>query len=222
MCLGLVAQLASSSCIVGDDKCGANQVELTGADQAGCRCAEGAAPDPSGHGCIMCGQHEHVVAEKCECETGFTRAAAGMACEEVTGGVLGAACSADTPCADPYPYCASANGQSFCTTQGCTSQGQCPVGWVCDAPGPAGFCRQPTGLGKSCTKSSDCAGGEATFCETFVTMTCIVEKCASNPGLCPSGNVCCDMAALIGTSVCTPATVLMNGLCPDQKAPVSP
>lgn len=221
VCLAMVVQSAGSGCIVGDKHCSANQVELTG-DQVGCVCVEGAVPDPSGHGCVKCGEHEQVVAEKCECEAGYARSAAGMSCEEVTGGVLGAVCGPDTPCADPYPYCATAHGKSFCTTQGCNSQGDCPTGWICDTPGPSGFCRQPMGLGKSCAASGDCAGSEATFCESFVTKTCIVEKCASDPGMCPSGNVCCDMVALIGTSVCTPSAVLMNGLCPDQKAPVLP
>jgi hypothetical protein len=221
LCLAIVLGAILSGCLLGDNKCSANQVELAG-ETHGCICAEDAVPGPSGVGCVKCGDHEHVVAQKCECEMGYGRPSPDMPCEEVTVSELGDACSADMPCSGGYPYCASFEGESFCTTQGCTTNSTCEVGWMCDTSDASGFCRKPTGLGKTCMSSSECAGTEATYCETFVTKTCIIEKCVSNPAMCPSGNVCCDLTALAGTSVCTPNSVLMNGMCPDGKAPVSP
>jgi hypothetical protein len=219
-CLAVPLAAALSGCIVGDNKCSANQVELTG-DAVACACAPGAVPDPRGYGCVMCGEHEQVVSEKCECEMGFHRPSPDAACEETTGGVLGAACNDTMPCAEPYPYCASAGAESFCTTQGCAGNDECETGWRCNTPGAGGFCEQPAGLGKACEAPADCAGTEATFCESFVTHSCIIEKCLGHPEVCPSGNVCCDMTALVGSSLCTPSMVLMGGMCPDGKAPVS-
>lgn len=217
--LALSAAAALGGCIVGDDKCGANQ-ELT--DGRICVCAEGSVPDPRGYGCRKCGEHEEAVSGQCRCAPGYAAPSEGMPCEEVTGGVAGAPCSADMPCAEPYPYCATVDGESFCTSQGCAVNSDCPPAWMCDTPGPDGFCRVPRGLGQPCASPADCADGDATFCETFVTQTCIVQNCLRDPGVCPSGNVCCDLSTLTGASLCTPTGVLMGGLCPDGKAPVSP
>lgn len=216
----MASSAALSGCLVSGDRCDANQVELKG-DSFGCVCAEGAVPDPRGYGCVKCGENEEAVAEKCECKMGFHKPSPDKPCEESTGGVLGAECSDTLPCADPYPYCASSGSESFCTTQGCTGSEECETGWRCNTPGAAGFCEQPAGLGKACTSPADCAGTEATFCESFVTRTCIIEKCVEDPAVCPGGNVCCDMTALIGTSVCTPSSLLMGGMCADGKPPVS-
>jgi hypothetical protein len=217
--LALAFAAAWSGCLVGDEKCSANQRydEMTHL----CTCAAGAVPDPKGYGCTACGEHEAVVAGACQCSPGYTRPAAGMPCEEATGGVAGAPCSAETPCAEPFPYCATFEGESFCSSQGCTANGDCPATWICDTSGSSSFCRQPQGFGEACTSSSDC-GGEATYCETFVAMICIVEKCAADPSVCPSGDVCCDATGFLGTSLCTPTSALMNGMCFDGNPPVSP
>jgi hypothetical protein len=219
--LAVLVSAALSGCIVDDNRCDANQVELKG-DAVICACAPGAVPDPNGPGCVKCGEHEEPVGEMCQCVMGFHKPTPDEPCEETTGGVLGAACSAAEPCAEPYPYCASSGGESFCTTQGCGGNDECEAGWRCNTPGTSGFCAQPAGLGKACQNPGDCAGTDATFCESFVTRTCIIEKCLDDPDVCPSGNVCCDMTALVGSSLCTPSTALMGGMCPDGKAPVSP
>jgi hypothetical protein len=221
MCAALLACAALSGCLVDDEKCGSNQVEIKG-DTPTCVCIPGSVPDPRGYGCHKCGEHEEVAAGMCQCSSGFTRMSPTGPCEMATGGVLGAACSTELPCADPYPYCASSGGQSFCTTRGCAANDDCEQDWKCSNPGADGFCVRPMGLGKTCNDASACAGSEATFCESFMTKTCIIEKCVSDPGSCPSGNVCCDLTGLIGTSVCTPRSVLMGGMCPDGQAPVMP
>jgi hypothetical protein len=158
----------------------------------------------------------------CACAPGFAREAAEMPCEPVMGSVIGEECSAEMACSAPYPYCATLSDQSFCTTQDCTVNADCPLGFNCHADGANKFCAEPVGWGKSCQAPADCAGGEATFCESFVSHTCIVEKCATNPSVCPSGNVCCDLSSLIGASLCVTESGLMNGKCADGKAPVSP
>ena len=135
-------------------------------------------------------------------------------------------CTGNSQCPSGYVCATAGQFSGRCVdatgaTQGCTANSECPENGICDTPGASGFCREPEGLGKSCTGAADC-GGEATYCETFVTMTCIVEKCASNPSMCPSGQVCCDATGFLGTSLCTPTSALMGGLCFDGNAPVSP
>src|SRR5690242_8241666 len=60
VCTVVLAAAALSGCIVSDDRCGRNQVEVK-EDFPLCACAEGTIPDPRGYGCIKCGEHEEVV-----------------------------------------------------------------------------------------------------------------------------------------------------------------
>jgi hypothetical protein len=53
----------------------------------------------------------------------------------------------------------------------------------------------PVGLAKPCTSAADCAGTEATYCDTFVTMGCLVEGCNLEVDDCYTGYECCDLSA---------------------------
>jgi hypothetical protein len=215
-----VSVALAGSCIVDDDRCSDNQV-LDTQQRTGCVCAPGAVTDPRGYGCMKCGEHEQAVADKCECESGYIRPAEGAPCEVNMGSSQGDPCSAEAPCSAPYPYCATLDGESYCTDQGCTTQDACPINWRCKQADGMGFCaKPPTGLGLPCTMQSDCEGQGASYCESFVSHVCLVQSCATRENICQSRNSCCDLPALLGTSLCVPSTRLMNGLCPDGQPPV--
>src|SRR5690242_2687169 len=70
-----------SSCIIDKDKnarCSDGEVyveeTLGGIHSAECLCAPGSIPNPSGVGCITCGEHRTVMNGKCACETGYSAA----------------------------------------------------------------------------------------------------------------------------------------------------
>jgi hypothetical protein len=219
---GLLLCIALGDCLVTDEKCDENQL-LTSGNLNVCVCVPGTVRDPRGYGCSKCGANENAVSGVCECKPGFERKTKTAACMVSSGGVLGAACDEATPCAEPYAYCAASGGEQFCTTSGCTTQDACPSAWRCDRSQAKAFCaRPPIGLERACARAEDCAASEATFCDTFFTNKCYVEKCVTGENACPSEYVCCDLAAIVHTSVCVPTKMLADNACPDGNAPVSP
>jgi hypothetical protein len=62
----------------------------------------------------------------------------------------------------------------------------------------------PSGLGMSCASAADCAGLDATFCDTFLAKICLVEGCEIGGDPCPVGYECQDLSALGAGNVCTP------------------
>jgi hypothetical protein len=70
---------------------------------------------------------------------------------------------------------------------------------------------RPTGEGQPCASEADCAGFEASFCEIYVSRTCLVSGCSLSPDSCPAGEECCDVTAvgLVGL----PTLCLAAGLC---------
>ena len=213
---------AFGGCIVGRDRCGDNEMPST-SKQAVCVCVPGTVPDPRGYGCTACGEHEAAIGAVCECEPGYERKSASSPCTMSEGGALGAVCDDATPCTEPYPYCASSAAGSFCTSQGCASSANCPSTWRCNKSGATSFCaKPPTGLEQTCQTSADCSATESTFCDTFFSQKCYVEKCATGDNACPNGYSCCDLQAVVATSVCAPTGTLQDGKCPDGKPPVSP
>lgn len=73
----------------------------------------------------------------------------------------------------------------------------------------------PTGQGEPCDVSDDCAGQQATYCETFFIHQCLVEGCAlEGAAPCSEGWLCCDFTDLAGVSVCIDQTLLEGGTCP--------
>jgi len=176
-----------------DDRCGPHQVVF---EDKRCVCEPGAALTPTG--CVPCAVHEVPGTMGCECESGYSRPSAGAACEEVPAG-LGTACNLTTmPCTDAvYSHCAAdASGSGYCTTAGCTSSADCTSGYACNTSGAASFCqRPPMGLSMSCTSDADCAGTEATYCDTFMSHSCLVQGCTVAPDNCFEGWDCCDLSA---------------------------
>lgn len=199
-------------CIVEESRCGENQVELSGGYTA-CGCAPGFVK--RGLSCEACPPDQHEVNGACECMAGFAMAADGACVESA----LGRACSAEQPCAGDYPFCATVDGESYCTTQGCPVSG-CPTDYKCTTEDSASFCRKVSGLGKPCTSPMDCAGTEATYCEIVFVNRCIVNGCLGDPLKCPSGYSCCDYTSSLSTSLCVRDDFLMDGLCVGGMPPV--
>jgi hypothetical protein len=69
--------------------------------------------------------------------------------------------------------------------------------------------RPPTGVGEPCDSSEDCAGTDATYCETLVSQTCVVEGCSVEANDCFVGEECCDLTAFGMPTLCVP-----EGRCP--------
>lgn len=187
----LLALIASACTFDPDDRCGQHQI-YNNHDR--CVCEEGAALTATG--CVPCGEHELPGADRCVCVVGYSRPAEGAACEP-TPEALGAACSADAPCADPtYDHCQpAANQTGYCTNRGCTSSSECSAGYACDLSTSPSVCKQPPlGQGKLCMTASDCADGEATYCEAIRTHQCLVQNCSLSPNNCFEGWTCTDLS----------------------------
>lgn len=67
----------------------------------------------------------------------------------------------------------------------------------------------PEGLGDPCTGPDDCAGTDATYCDTIVTQTCLVENCNVDNDDCYTGYQCCDLTMFQLPTLCVP-----EGTCP--------
>lgn len=188
--------------------CGEN--EISGV--SGCVCAAGygrnAATDP----CVPCGENAVTNASgACECASGYV--SDGSGCEPLTAG-LGVECSeATSPCADvTYSVCHSTSEtQGYCTSVGCANGADCTSGYACDTSGATSYCRRPPiGAGTSCSSSADCANGEATYCDSYTSQTCLVMGCTLSPDNCFPGTECCNLQAFgVPEPLCVP-----QGGCP--------
>jgi hypothetical protein len=214
-CAVFLAVTILASCIYDKDKrCDEGQVyiENAGLAAAMCICAPGRVPDSDGVGCVKCGKNQTVQNGKCACEPGFTQAGEGDPCEKAA---IGGDCTDAEGCSDPFPYCASDGDEKYCSAQDCTAT-SCPSGFACEGMGSSSFCKKlPKGLGASCMSNDDCADGEAKFCDTQQTHSCILTGCANGDVKCPGYYGCCDLNSLVpGLSVCTPPSGLPDGKCP--------
>lgn len=72
-------------------------------------------------------------------------------------------------------------------------------------------------LGKACTSNADCEGTDAEFCDTFVTMSCLVMGCELGGTDCPPGYGCQDLSTLgAAEPVCAAAICdVAASNCPD-------
>lgn len=191
------------------NRCGDHEVVY--GDNARCICAAGYAL--SGHECVACGEHEVAGPTSCVCADGYARPSATSGCVLTPTG-LGAVCDAQSaPCtAGTFGYCAVTSGTAgYCTTSGCAADTDCAGGYACDTSGTPAFCRRPpVGAGIACQSSTDCAGTEATYCDTAVSHVCLVEKCTLTPNNCFIGTACCDLSSFgVPNPVCLP-----QGACP--------
>jgi hypothetical protein len=133
------------------------------------------------------------------------------------GQAIGATCTGNASCIEPFPYCAMDGSDPYCTKQGCKA-GECPTGYSCDAASEASFCAKlPSGIGVACTATGgECDELEANFCESFMAHVCFVEDCATGQSKCPGEYACCDLSSLVGMprSLCFAPNQLQNGACP--------
>lgn len=182
--------------------CGENEVVTP----TGCGCVEGFARAGVTEACAPCGEHEVTSANGCICEAGFSRAAPGEPCAELEGGGAGSPCTVDGECMNPsYPRCQlRSTGTGYCTNEGCTSNAECAQGFTCVTSSSPSVCRlPPEGAGRPCTGPADCAGTEALFCDTFVSLSCLVMDCSLDPDSCFPGMECCNVGNGLPT-ICIP------------------
>lgn len=209
-----------SACIVedGDKACSKNQVLVEGEGTTYCACAPGFIIDvTTGLDCKACGENEETVAGACVCKTGYTRPSEGAACGMSS---LGAACVDSTGCSGAFPACVTDDGAGYCTSEGCSSSADCERGFVCEQDAGKAVCKKvPTGYGMSCTTSADCAGSEATYCDSFQSKSCLVTCSKTSP--CPGDWSCCDIA-IAQVVLCVEPAGLMDGACPAGGTLVKP
>lgn len=181
-----------------------------------CLCAANAILVNGGQ-CVACGANEVGGENGCVCAQGMARQSPDAGCEPLPAD-QGAACdTVTTPCSSDstFSYCFAASGTSgYCTTSDCASDAgeACTGGYACEVSAAPSYCRRPPiGLGNSCTSAADCAGSEATLCDTMISNECQVQGCTLSPNNCFPGWDCCDLSSYgIGVStVCVPA-----GKCP--------
>jgi hypothetical protein len=191
-----------------DDPCGPNE-EMYG-DGLRCVCVAGAALTSTG--CVMCGANEVAGTTACECMPGYSRPPSGGACAETPLSGQGVACDEATPCLDPLAsHCQpDAGGSGYCTTTDCAAT-PCSGDYACDESASPTVClRPPLGQSMSCSSNADCAGTEATFCDTVESHSCLVRGCAVGADDCFIGWSCCDLTSLgLAETICVP-----EGECP--------
>jgi hypothetical protein len=190
--LGMLGALLQGACIYdSDDRCSPGQVLLT---DSNCVCAEGSAFTPNG--CVPCAANEVVGPSGCVCAEGLVRPTPDAACQAPPQ-ELGVECDMESaPCTSTqYDHCQLVSGMSgYCTSTGCASSAECEGGYACDTAASPPFCRRPPlGAGRACESPADCAGTEATWCDTFMTNTCLVQGCSVPTQDCFGGMQCCDL-----------------------------
>ena len=198
--LAALAGLPLQGCLYDPDQPCDEGMVLYG-DGLRCVCAEGLVYTPTG--CVACGDHEVATPGGCVCEDGYSKPTADAACQETPSG-LGVSCNPAAPaCAPEYAHCEPSAGGGYCTTAGCTSSDECEGGYACNAES---ICeRPPLGLGQACETPDDCAGTEATFCDSFMTHSCQVQGCSLSSDDCFSGFECCDLSAFgLPEPLCVP------------------
>jgi hypothetical protein len=196
--------LLAAACVYDPDaKCGEGLVFY----EEGARCVCPGNTIYTAEGCVKCRKNEVSNGTACECKDGFARDGASGSCKEQPMG-QGVECDGTpTSCADEtFNVCQVANGEpGYCTTDGCTGPSDCGGGYACDAA--SGVCvRPPFGMGMTCASNADCEDTAATYCDLFVSRTCLVQGCTVTPNNCFAGNDCCDLSAFgVPQPICVPA-----------------
>jgi hypothetical protein len=67
---------------------------------------------------------------------------------------------------------------------------------------------KPTGEDQPCQSDADCARFDASFCDVFVTGTCLVRGCTVAPDNCYQGKECCDLSDFGLPTLC-----IAEGVC---------
>jgi hypothetical protein len=189
-CVGLAftATLLLGCLYDADDRCSPGTVLFGGTV---CVCAEGSAL--TDEGCVVCGENEVAGAGGCVCAVGFSRSSEGAPCQAAAS-ALGLTCDTlSAPCADTtYDVCHVTNGTGGYCTKSCADSGDCDGGFACDTAATPPYCRRPpAGAGMTCSGDADCAGTEATLCESRMSHQCVVV-CDAAAQDCFPGLKCCD------------------------------
>jgi hypothetical protein len=178
--LGL-ASLLASGCILEDQKCGENQVEISNLFE-GCICAPNAVPNTDGIGCRPCDANQEVKAGACVCSAGFSRASPTAACmmvavadagEPTEGGTidtdtgtampsgtrgLGMSCASAADCESfDATYCVLIQAPNTCQIEGCAIKAHtCPSDYDCCDFGTFAAFASTNGL---CVPTGKCPAG---------------------------------------------------------------
>jgi hypothetical protein len=201
-CLGAaVIALAISACLYNpDQRCGSAMHFVDAANA--CVCDSNAVAVAGG--CKRCAADEVPGTAGCACPAGQTKDASNV-CITVAG--LGDACdTASNPCRDAtYSYCAaSGSGTAGTCTKACTSSNDCDAAYTCATWEAHPYCRTFSGVGNSCTGQGDCTG-DANFCDSFQTHTCIISGCDLVKNDCPRGMICTDFSSFQLPNLCAGA-----------------
>jgi hypothetical protein len=152
-------------------------------------------------GCKPCADDEVATGGACACPAGQTKNESNV-CVTVAG--LGDACdTASAPCNDAvYSYCATnGSGTSGTCTRACASNADCDAAYTCATWEALPYCRAYRGVGASCTTPADCTG-DAKFCDTFQTHSCVVSGCDLGKNDCPRGTTCTDLSMFALPNLC--------------------
>ena len=195
--LGLLA----GGCVYDPDhRCGPAMTFVEAA--SACVCDSNAIAVPGG--CQPCAADEIAVGGKCACPPGQTKNANNI-CTAVAG--LGDPCdTGSSPCTDAtYSYCAVRGGGTAGTcTKSCTSNNDCDAVYTCATWDAHPYCRTFEGAGAPCASSNSCTG-DAMYCDTYATHTCVVVGCSLSANDCPRGTMCCDLSAFGMGTACAAA-----------------
>ena len=191
--LSFSSLLGMSSCLYDSGKrCDEKQIYNDSAGLCVCDSSQGVVTGE--HGCVPCAEHQVAKDDVCSCEEGYSLTAGGVC--EIVPDALGLACTKDADCKDAtYSSCHLLDdGTGYCTNTGCSDDVKCTGGFGCATSATPTYCeRPPSGAGKSCASDADCAGTEATFCETYNTHVCYVKDCSLTKNDCFPGKECCDL-----------------------------
>jgi len=199
--LAALTGLTVGACLYdADHRCGPAMSFVAAA--SACVCDSNAIAVPGG--CQACAADEVVAAGKCACPAGQTKSAAG-ACVLVAG--LGDPCdTASAPCTDhTYSFCAVKGSSTAGTcTKACGSSADCDAAYTCATWKTQAYCRTFSGVGDACGSSADCTG-DANYCDTFQTHSCIVSGCDLVKNDCPRGMTCGDFSGFGLPNLCAGA-----------------
>jgi hypothetical protein len=185
-----VIALAISACLYNADQpCGPAMHFVEAANA--CACDSGAVAVAGG--CKQCATDEVAGATGCGCAAGQTKNSSNV-CVRVAG--LGDACdTGSAPCTDAvYSYCATKGSDTAGTcTWSCTGNMDCDAAYTCASWEAHPYCRTFSDVGKPCMAAGDCTG-DANFCDTFQTHSCIISGCDLVKNDCPRGMTCSDFS----------------------------
>lgn len=103
------------------------------------------------------------------------------------------------------------NGRCVCA-QGLVPQGNACVSDEGDSADMPSADSAPSGQGMSCTAGgNECAGLEASYCESMLLGQCLVQGCSPGGADCSVGWTCCDIA-LAKTTLCLEQARLLQEL----------